>query len=65
MKKAALAFALTQTLFPSLDGYGRSNSTKSNPTKGATSTIFKKERKKRTKHSKAIKKQKIKARDKR
>ena len=55
MKKARLLLALSQTLLSPLEEYSRNNSTKSNSTKSATSTIIKKERKRRTKLAKVIK----------
>lgn len=64
MKFKALSPALAQTLLPTFSKKRtqrkKGNSTKRSP----TSTISKNERKRRTKHKKAVKKQNIKARKK-
>lgn len=64
MKLKALSLALAQTLLPTFSKE-QTQTKRGNPTKRSqTSTISKKERKKRTKHKKAIKKQNIRARGK-
>lgn len=56
MKLKALSLALAQTLLPTFSKE-QTQTKRGNPTKSQTSTISKSERKKRTKHKKAIKKQ--------
>lgn len=64
MKFKALSLTLAQTLLPTFSKK-RTQAKKGNPTKRSqTSTISKSERKRRTKHKKALKKQNIKARSK-
>lgn len=59
MKFKALSLALAQTLLPTFSKE-QTQTKRGNPTtRSQTSTISKKERKKRTKHKKAIKKQNI------
>lgn len=55
MKLKALSLALAQTLLPTFSK--EQTQKRGNPTKSQTSTISKSERKRRTKHKKAIKKQ--------
>lgn len=64
MKFKALSLTLAQTLHPTFSKK-RTQAKKGNPTKRSPiSTISKSERKRRTKHKKAVKKQNIKARNK-
>ncbi|WP_156938069.1 hypothetical protein [Helicobacter rodentium] len=59
MKLKALSLALAQTLLPTFSKE-QTQTKRGNPTKSQTSTISKKERKRRTKHKKVTKKQKAK-----
>lgn len=59
MKLKALSLTLAQTLLPAFSKE-ETQTKKGNPKRSQTSTISKNERKRRTKHKKAIKKQKAK-----
>lgn len=59
MKLKALSLALAQTLLPTFFAE-KTQTKKGNPKRSQTSTIAKKERKKRTKHKKEAKRQRFK-----
>lgn len=59
MRLKALSLALAQTLLPTFFAE-KTQTKKGNPKRSQTSTISKNERKRRTKHKKAIKKQNVK-----